>query len=130
MDKSTRLVENMFEITVTSAGETVEDSFTVPSIFKTIEDMLLTSNRKDLLAFRGKFRMNIGDQEIFTKNYRAELVMPGFHVSPNEKWRKLLQVADLEKSGDEIEFSYTDDQNGTGNFAPYVVYLYVRGQRK
>ena len=125
-----RLVEDFFELDVTAAGATVEETFTLPSIFKSVDDMLLTSNRKDLLAFRGKFRMSIGDQEIFTKNYRAELVMPGFHVSPDQKWRKLLQIADLEKSGNQIEFSYTDDTNGTGTFAPHKVYLYVRGQRK
>lgn len=125
-----RLVEDFFELEVSTAGQKVEESFTLPSIFETIEDILLTSNRKDLLAFRGSFRMSIGDQEIFTKNYRAELVMPGFHVGPDQKWRKLLQVADLEKSGNQIDFTYTDDANGTGAFAPYKVYLYVRGQRK
>lgn len=125
-----RLVEDIFELEVATAGQTVEETFTLTSIFKTVEDMLLTSNRKDLLAFRGKFGMTIGDNQLFTKNYRAELVMPGFHVAPNNKWRKLLSISDLEDTGDTIDFTYTDDANGSGVFAPYTVYLFVRGQRK
>ena len=128
--EETRLIEDFFEFTVNTAGETVNSEFTLPSTFKNVQDMLLTSNRKDLLAFRGKFSMFIGGKEIFARDYRAELVMAGFHVSPNEKWRKLLKVEDLDKTGDQIDFTYTDDATGSGDFASYKVYLYVRGERR
>lgn len=128
--EETRLIEDFFEFTVNAEGETVDSEFTLPSTFKNVQDILLTSNRKDLLAFRGKFSMFIGGKEIFAKNYRAELVMSGFHVSPNEKWRKLLKVEDLDKTGDQIDLSYTDDSSGSGTFASYKVFLYVRGERK
>lgn len=123
------MIEDFFTLKVTAAGETASIDPTLSDRFLNIKEILVTASRKDLAVFRGSVKLNIGDIEVLPKGYRAELLIPSINNSPDTKYRTLLDVASTEVSRD-IFFEYTDDAAGPGTFAPYEVYLYVKGERK
>lgn len=83
--------------------------------------LLLTSNRDDMLYYRGSQKITINRDEIFPDKYESKLLMSGINVSPNDRYYLL---GEKDPGNGQIKIDYLDSNNVL-DFAPYTVSLYL-----
>ena len=117
-----KIVKKRYDIQVVEANKSVNKTFELDKNIKRIKGMLVTSDKDDLLYYRGTQKIEINNQEYFPDNYESKLLMSGVNVSPNERYYKI----DTDNIGNGIiKLSYTDTDDGRTGFTNYRVSLYV-----
>lgn len=117
-----RRVKKRFDIQVTTANETFTKSFELDKSIVCIRGLLFTSDRDELMYFRGSQRVEINKREFFPEGYESKLLQSGINVRPNARYYALGKV-DPGNGIIRIEFKDTDD--GRSVFAPYRISLYL-----
>ncbi len=117
-----KTVKKRYDIQIADANKSVSKTFELDKTIKRIKGVLVTSDKDDLLYYRGSQKIEINNQEYFPENYESKLLMSGINVSPNERYFKI----DTDNIGNGIiKLSYTDADDGRTTFAAYRVSLYV-----
>jgi len=117
-----KVIKKRYDIQVIEANKGVNKSFELDKNIKKINGVLVTSDKDDLLYYRGTQKIEINNQEFFPENYESKLLMSGINVSPNQRY----YIINTENIGNGIvKLSYTDADDGRTAFAPYRVSLYV-----
>lgn len=117
-----KVVKKRYDIQIAEANKVVSKTFELDKTIKRIKGVLVTSDKDDLLYYRGSQKIEINSQEYFPENYESKLLMSGINVSPNERYYKV----DTDNIGNGIiKLSYTDADDGRTTFAAYRVSLYV-----
>lgn len=117
-----KIVKKRYDIQIADANKSVSKTFELDKTIKRIRGVLVTSDKDDLLYYRGSQKIEINNQEYFPENYESKLLMSGINVSPNERYYKI----DIDNIGNGIiKLSYTDADDGRTTFATYRVSLYV-----
>lgn len=116
------IVKKRFDLLVTESGKSISQSFELDKNIPLIVGLLLTSNRDDLLYYRGSQRLEVNKQEVFPEGYESKLLMTGINVSPNTRYYDTGQLATGNRI---IKMEYTDHNDTRAPFEPYRVSLYV-----
>jgi hypothetical protein len=117
-----KLIRKRFDISIMQPGKRVSGQIELDKTVKYIKGLLLTSDKDDLLYFRGSAKIEINKEEYFPDNYEAKLLMSGINTSPNGRYYDLAQVP----SGNGIvKIDYTDTPDARTTFVPYRVSLYL-----
>lgn len=117
-----KIIKKRYDLQITEANKGVSKTFELDKTIKRIKGVLVTSDKDDLLYYRGSQKIEINNQEYFPENYESKLLMSGINVSPNERYYKV----DTTNIGNGIiKLSYTDTDDGRTNFTAYRVSLYV-----
>ena len=117
-----KVIKKRYDIQVIEANKGVNKSFELDKNIKKINGVLVTSDKDDLLYYRGPQKIEINNQEFFPENYESKLLMSGINVSPNQRY----YIINTENIGNGIvKLSYTDADDGRTAFVPYRVSLYV-----
>jgi hypothetical protein len=117
-----KVIKKRYDIQVIDANKGVNKSFELDKNIKKINGVLVTSDKDDLLYYRGTQKIEINNQEFFPENYESKLLMSGINVSPNQRY----YIINTENIGNGIvKLSYTDSDDGRTAFVPYRVSLYV-----
>lgn len=117
-----KVIKKRYDIQVIEANKGVNKSFELDKNIKKINGVLVTSDKDDLLYYRGTQKIEINNQEFFPENYESKLLMSGINVSPNQRY----YIINTENIGNGIvKLSYTDADDGRTAFLPYRVSLYV-----
>lgn len=115
-------VKKRFDIQVTAANQTFTQGFELDKNIVSIKGLLFTSDKDDLLYYRGTQRVEINSEEFFPDNYESKLLMSGINVPPATRYYPL---ADINPGNGIIKISYQDKDDGRTVFTPYRVSLYV-----
>src|ERR1051326_1363919 len=108
-----------FDLRVTAANSTVSQTFELDKNFVAVKGLMLSSDRRDLLFFRGSQRIEINKDELFPDQYLSELLMSGINVPIDLRYYNLGSVDTGNKI---VKMDFKDsDAFGTA-FAPYTVY--------
>ena len=110
-----------FDLQVTEAGQPVTEEFEVEAIADRLLGLLLTSDREDLLFYRGSQEITINNQEICPEGYESKLLMSGLNVSPNERFHEI----SLYVGNRQLDVKYKDTEHSKAPFEPYRVTVYV-----
>ena len=89
---------------------------------KVVKGVLVTSDKDDLLYYRGTQKIEINKEEFFPDNYESKLLMSGINVSPKQRYYDLGSV---NPGNGSIKLAYTDADDGRTVFTAYRVSLYV-----
>lgn len=117
-----KIIKKRYDLQITEANKGVSKTFELDKTIKRIKGVLVTSDKDDLLYYRGSQKIEINNQEYFPENYESKLLMSGINVSPNERYYKI----DTTNIGNGIiKLSYTDTDDGRTAFVAYRVSLYV-----
>lgn len=117
-----RRVKKRFDLDVGQDGAKVSKTFELDKTIVKIKGLLFTSDRDDLIYFRGSQRVEINNQEYFPEKYESKLLMTGLGVQPNMKYYRL---GSIEPGNGLIKVEFQDSASGMAAFAPYRVSLYV-----
>lgn len=116
-------IRKRFDIQVLLPATTVSGKFELDKTVKTISGLVITSDREDLLFFRGEQKIEINGKEYFPEDYESKLLMVSLNVPPNKRYYDLKNT---EPGNGIINFSYTDRNHLQAPFLPYRVSLYVQ----
>jgi hypothetical protein len=116
------IVKKHFDILVQEADKGVSKSFELDSNIIHVKGLLLTSNRDDLLYYRGTQRIELNKQELFPEGYESKLLMCGINVSPNARY---FETGNMPTGNRIIKIEYKDTSDSRVPFEPYRVRLYL-----
>lgn len=121
--KQNKIIKERFTLEVTSAAETFKQSFEVDKNADKIIGVAVSSDRDDILYYRGTQAIKINDEEFFPENYESKHLMSGINVSPNERYFRLGRI---NPGNRKVEIIYTDSGlSDMVDFAQHKVYVYV-----
>jgi len=115
-------VKKRYDIQVTAANQSFTQTFELDKNIQVIKGLLFTSDKDDLLYYRGTQRVEINNKEYFPDNYESKLFMSGINVSPSTRYYPL---ANVNPGNGMVKISYQDKDDGRSVFAPYRVSLYL-----
>ncbi|MBX3164690.1 MAG: hypothetical protein KF900_09420 [Bacteroidetes bacterium] len=117
-----KAVKKRFDIQITASGQSLSKTFEMDKSIKTVRGVLLTSDKDDLLYYRGTQKIEINSEEFFPENYESKLLMSGINVSPKQRYYDL---GNVNTGNGIIKLSYTDNPDTRTSFAAYRVSLYL-----
>lgn len=111
-----------YDIQVTAANQKFTQSFELDKNIMSLKGLLFTSDKDDLMYYRGEQRVEINGKEFFPENYESKLLMSGINVPPRDRYYPLNGI---NPGNGIIKISYQDKDDGRTVFVPYRVSLYV-----
>lgn len=111
-----------FDIPITALGATYSQTFELEKTITKINGLLFTSDREDLMYYRGTQRVEINKEEIFPPEYESKLLMSGLNVSPNDRYYSL---GGIPPGNGKVKIDYTDTDTTIATFIAYRVTLYL-----
>jgi len=120
-------VKKRFDIQVGAANQSVTKTFELDKNIKVVKGVLVTSDKDDLLYYRGSQKIEINKEEYFPDNYESKLLMSGINVPPKSRYYDLGSV---NPGNGTIKLVYQDADDARTIFAPYRVSLYVDCERE
>lgn len=121
--KQNKVLKELFSINVTTSGETVKAAFEVDKNAHRITGIAISSNRDDLLYYRGSQVIKINDEEFFPEGYESKRLMCGQNIVPHLRFHRMGAV---DPGNRKVELIFTDTDNASvAPFEPYTVVLYV-----
>ncbi len=115
-------MKKRFDIVVTGPSSTFTQTFELDKTITRINGLLFTSDRDDLMYYRGSVRVEINKEEIFPIEYESKLLMSGLNVSPNDRFYAL---GGLPPGNGNIKIDYQDTNYDGAPFVSYRVSLYL-----
>jgi hypothetical protein len=115
-------VKKRFDIQIAAARDSVNKTFELDKNIKAVKGVLVTSDKDDLLYYRGTQKIEINNSEYFPDNYESKLLMTGINVAPKQRY---YDIGSVNPGNGIIKLSYTDNEDGRTRFEPYRVSLYV-----
>lgn len=117
-----RRVKKRFDLLITAANSIVSKSFELDKSIVAIRGLLFTSDKDDLLYFRGSQKVEINKHEFFPEDYESKLLMTGVNVRPNSKFYCLGKV---DPGNGIVKVDFKDADDGRTTFEAYRVALYL-----
>ncbi len=117
-----KATKKRFDIKITQANSTVGDTFELDKNIVKVHGVLVTSDKDDLLYYRGTQKIEINKEEFFPDNYESKLLMSGINVAPKHRYYDLGGVS---PGNGRVQITYNDLDDGRSIFAPYRVSLYL-----
>ena len=111
-----------FDIKILLANSTVSDTFELDKNIVKVHGVLVTSDKDDLLYYRGTQKIEINKEEFFPDNYESKLLMSGINVAPKQRYYDLGGVS---PGNGRVQIVYKDLDDGRTMFIPYRVSLYL-----
>ncbi len=116
-------VRKRFDIQIQLAGQNTTEKFELDKTAKNITGLVMTSDREDLLFFRGEQKIEINGTEYFPENYESKLLMTSLNVPVNSRYYVLKNA---EPGNGIVTLSYRDFNHVQAPFVPYRVSLYIQ----
>ena len=116
------IVEKRFDIQIAQRGQTVTGKFELDKMAKVIKGIKVTSDREDLLFYRGTQKIEINGKERFEENYESKNLQSSLNVDVNNRYK---DMRDTETGNGLIVMTYFDNQHPLYAFSPYRVSLYI-----
>ena len=118
-----KFVKKRYSFIVNTPISTYSKKFDLDKNIKLVRGILMSSDKPDLLFFRGSQKITVNGEELFPEDYEAKLLMSGISVPPDQKYADL---GDGVIAGNgEVKISYKDAENSTTFFTPYEVNMYL-----
>ena len=117
-----KATKKRFDIKILLANSTVSDTFELDKNIVKVHGVLVTSDKDDLLYYRGAQKIEINKEEFFPENYESKLLMSGINVAPKQRYYDL---GGITPGNGRVQITYKDLDDGRTVFAPYRVSLYL-----
>ena len=116
------LIKERFDITVTSPGASFRGEFELDKNANYLLGISLTSDREDLLFYRGSQKIQLNDTELFPERFESKLLMSGLNVAPDNR---MITLGELPTGNGKLDVLYQDSEHTYTSFAPYRVTIYA-----
>ena len=115
-------VKKRFDLEVTSPNQAYTREYELDKTITSVRGIAMTSDKDDLLYFRGSQSIHINKEEIFPSGYESKLLMCGINVSPHGRYYAFDHIS---PGNGVVQIAYHDSDDGRTEFVPYRVSLYL-----
>jgi hypothetical protein len=115
-------VRKRFNLRITEPSKVYNGSFELDKTAKFINGIVMTSDREDILFYRGSQKLTINGQEHFPEDYESKLLMTSLNITANQRY---FDLKNLPSGSGIIKIEYKDENHASVPFTPYRVSLYV-----
>jgi hypothetical protein len=116
-----RLIDKTFTFLVEVEGQPVNKKFDLDKNVKLVHGIAISSDRPNLLFYRGSQRIELSGDELYPEDYESKMFMSGMSVAPDDKYKSLGNG--VVSGNGEFKFQYKDTPNPNAAFAPYKVII-------
>ena len=120
-----QILHKRFDFEVPQAGARIKAEFQLDKTWDKITGLALTSDRDDLLYYRGSQKIDIGGVEILPEGYAAKLLLAGLSLTPEARFLPL----QAELRNGLLQILYLDQDHPAAAFNPYRVSHYLRAEK-
>ena len=117
------IVKKRFDLDITDPAQIYSKTFELDKTIAFVRGILFTSDKDDLLFYRGSQKVEINKQEIFPEDYESKLLMTGINVSPNDRY---YDTGDLPVGNGNVKIEFKDTADGRTAFEKYRVSVYLK----
>ncbi len=115
-------IKKRYDIDVASANAIHTKTFELDKNVDKVNGILFTSDRDDLMYYRGSAKVELNSDEIFPEGYETKLLMTGLNVSPNDRFYIL---GGMTPGNFKLKVEYKDTADARLQFAAYRVSVYL-----
>ena len=116
------VIKERFDIQVTNPGTVVKGEFELDKNAQKVMGFSITSDRDDLVFYRGSQKIQLNDNELFPEDFESKLLMTGLNVAPNDR---MIKIGNVDSGNGRMEVWYKDTEVPAVAFVPYRVSIYV-----
>lgn len=119
------IIKERFDLTISAANQVFKGDFELDKNASLLIGIALTSDRDDLLFYRGSQKIQINDRELFPEGFESKLLMSGINVSPNQR---MVKVGMVQVGNGKLEINFKDTDHPSAVFQEYRVSIYAFSQ--
>ncbi len=116
------IIKERFDVKVTEPNQVFKGEFELDKNANYVTGIILTSDKDDLLFYRGSQKIQINDKELFPEDFESRLLMAGLNVAPDDR---AISVGNIQSGNGRVEMWFKDSDHGTTKFTPYRVTIYI-----
>ncbi|MDZ7648472.1 MAG: hypothetical protein U5K54_15490 [Cytophagales bacterium] len=116
-----RWVDKIYTFLVDVEGQPVSKKFDLDKNVKVVRGIMMSSDRPNLLFYRGSQRIEISGDELFPEDFESKMFMSGLAVAPNDKYKTLGNG--VVAGNGELKIQYKDTINPNAPFVAYKVII-------
>lgn len=117
------MIKERFDVSVDDQNNTFRGEFELDKNAKFLLGIIITSDRDDLLFYRGSQKIQLNDTELFPEGFESKLLMSGLNVAPDDR---MITLGEIPTGNGRLEVVYKDQYHDFANsFAPYRVTIYA-----
>jgi hypothetical protein len=116
------LIKERFDISVTSADASFKGEFELDKNANYLLGIAITSDRDDLLFYRGSQKMLLNDIELFPEGFESKLLMSGLNVAPDQR---MITLGEIATGNGKLDVLYKDTTHPNATFTPYRITIYA-----
>ena len=121
-------VDKVFSFLVDTEGQPVSKKFDLDKNVKLVRGMMMSSDRPNLLFYRGSQRIELSGEELYPEDFESKMFMSGMAVAPDNKYKSL---GDGVVAGNgELKIQYKDTLNPNAPFEVYKVIIILLCEMK
>lgn len=119
-----KVIYKQYKLFVDLANQSYSKTFNLDRNIKQVTGLLMSSDKLNLLFYRGSQKIEISGDELFPEDYESKLLISGISVDPNDRY---VALGDGVLSGNgEVRVLYKDVNNTAAAFSQYTVSIYLR----
>jgi hypothetical protein len=115
-------IKKRYDLDIPTANDVFSKTFELDKNVEKVHGMLLTSDRDDLMYYRGSAKVELNSDEIFPEGYETKLLMSGLNVSPNDRYYNLGGIA---PGNFKLKVEYKDSPDARLAFTAYRISIYL-----
>lgn len=117
-----QLIYKRFDIDITEENKRFSETFELDKNVTAVVGLLLTSDKEDIMYFRGSQKITINSEEIVPEGYESRLLMTGLNVPPNKRF---YETCPIDPGNGKVSIEYQDNPDGRTWFETHRVSLYL-----
>ncbi len=116
------LIKERFDISITAQDQSFKGEFELDKNANYLLGIAVTSDRDDLLFYRGSQKMLLNDMELFPEGFESKLLLSGLNVAPDQR---MITLGEIETGNGKLDILYKDTDHVNAPFIPYRVTIYT-----
>lgn len=116
------IIKERFDLKVETPNSTVKAEFELDKHAHFVQGILITSDRDELLFYRGSQKIQLNDSELFPEHFESRLLMAGLNVAPDDR---PISLGNIPTGNGRLEITYTDKAHLNTTFTPYRISFYT-----
>ena len=114
-------MDKIFTFLVEAEGQPVNKKFDLDKNVKVVHGIAISSDKPNLLFYRGSQRVELSGDELFPEDYESKMFMSGMAVAPDDKYKSLGNG--VVAGNGELKIQFKDSDNANAPFASYKVII-------
>lgn len=116
------IIKERFDLLITAENEHFKAEFALDKAALYLLGISVTSDRDDLIFYRGSNRIYLNEKELFPDGFECKLLMAGLNVAPDHR---MITLGELPTGNGMLDVNFKDTAHPMVTFVPYRVTYYT-----